>query len=99
MARKWDDVRRPVTPDRRRRIDEIKDAMETAMDLGQLRQGRGLSQSDVAHRLQVSQTRVSKIEREDDLYLSTLRRYVEAMGGRLEMRAVFEDDDQEVRLS
>jgi DNA-binding XRE family transcriptional regulator len=98
MTRKWDEIRRPPTPDRRERIDRIKGAMNDAIALSELRQGRGMSQTDVAHQLDVSQARVSKIEREDDLYLSTLRRYVEAMGGSLELRAVFQEDGQEVRI-
>ena len=42
--------------------------------------------------IQVSQANISRIERQDDLKLSTLERYIEALGGRLEVRAIFGDE-------
>jgi hypothetical protein len=45
----------------------------------------------LAEALDVSQPNVSRIEHQDDVFLSTLRSYVEALGGRLEVRAVFDD--------
>ena len=60
-------------------------------DLPGLRRARGLSQEVVARELGTSQPEVSRIEHREDLHLSTLRRYVEALGGRLEMTAHFPD--------
>ena len=51
-----------------------------------------MTQVQVAQTLGSSQANISKIERRDDLYLSTLSEYVEALGGRLELRAVFPDE-------
>lgn len=59
--------------------------------LGELRRSRGISQTAVADALEVSQPNVSRIEQEQDLRLSTLGRYVAALGGDLELRAVFPD--------
>lgn len=56
-----------------------------------LREGRDATQRQLADSLAVSQANISRIEHEEDLYLSTLCGYVEALGGRLEMRAVFPD--------
>ena len=63
--------------------------MRDVLALSRLREARGMTQVEVADTLGVSQSNVSRIERQDDLYLSTLREYVEAMGGRLHLAAVF----------
>jgi transcriptional regulator with XRE-family HTH domain len=65
--------------------------------LEELRKARQMTQAKLAQGLGVNQGEVSKIEHRTDLYLSTLSEYVEAMGGRLEMRAVF--PDREVRIT
>ena len=59
--------------------------------LSQLRHARRLTQVQLAAALGVSQAQVSRIENQADLYLSTLRSYVEAMGGELQLHAVFPD--------
>jgi DNA-binding XRE family transcriptional regulator len=83
-------------PKRSARIDAYKRAIRDGLALGELREGRGDTQAAVAEKLGTSQANVSRIERQDDLYLSTLSGYVAALGGRLELRAVF--DDQTVDL-
>ncbi len=67
------------------------------MALTAAREQQGLTQKQVAESLGVSQANISRIEHEDDLYLSTLREYVEALGGELQIKAVFED--QEIYLA
>jgi transcriptional regulator with XRE-family HTH domain len=72
-------------PARRANVEEHKTAM-----LGELRRKLDLTQAVVADRLDVTQENISQIERgEADVRLSTLSRYVEALGGRLEVRAAF----------
>jgi predicted transcriptional regulator len=78
-------------PVRRERIEQFTRAMEDALALAELRQELGVTQRDMAESLSVTQANVSRIEHEEDLYLSTLRGYVEALGGRLELNAVFPD--------
>jgi len=63
------------------------------MGFGKLRQARLQTQVALAERLDIPQTAVSRIERRTDLLLSTMRKYVEALGGRLELRAVFPDGE------
>lgn len=63
------------------------------LSLAGLRQARQLSQEALAERLGARQASVSKLERRTDLHLSTLRAYVEALGGRLELIAQFPDGD------
>jgi DNA-binding XRE family transcriptional regulator len=71
---------------RRERIDlgyrEINGEIEMLKDL---RKAAGKAQADIAAALRVKQPTVSKMERQADMYLSTLRSYVEAMGGELDL--------------
>lgn len=76
-------------PERAERIDAMRRGIEDALALARLREGAGFTQQELADALEVTQANVSRIERSGDLYLSTLRRYVEAMGGSLEVVAVF----------
>ncbi len=83
----FDELRKQIDADpaRRGRVEEHKAAM-----LGELRRELDLTQVIVADRLDVTQENISQIERgEADVRLSTLSRYVEALGGRLEVRAAF----------
>jgi DNA-binding XRE family transcriptional regulator len=99
MAR-WKDIREdrvgndPVREDRIRRERVLLD-LEVA--LHQLRERRGLSQRALADIIGTSQPNISRIEHEDDLQISTLAGYISGMGGRLEVHAVFDDED--VRLT
>ena len=65
--------------------------------LRQIREARERSQEAVAQKLHIKQAAVSKLERRTDMYLSTLRGYIEAMGGKLEIVARF--PDQVVRIT
>lgn len=91
---KFSQIRRPETPERRAAIDAISAAMAEGERLFEVRKARGITQVDLADRLGVSQGNVSEIERREDLFLSTLAGYVAAMGGHLEVSAVFEDDER-----
>ena len=66
-------------------------AMLAEMPLNELRQARGLSQKMLAEVLHVQQPSIAKIEKRTDMYLSTLRSHIEAMGGELEVIARFPD--------
>lgn len=83
-----------ANPERRASVDEIKRAMQDAVRLSRLREAQGASQEDVAAELCISQGRVSQIEHAGDLYLSTLSGYVSALGGRLEVAAVFPNEER-----
>jgi len=83
----FDELRKQIDADPARRANV--EVHKTAM-LGELRRKLDLTQAIVADRLDVTQENVSQIERgEADVRLSTLNRYVEALGGRLEIRAAF----------
>lgn len=71
---------------------EVKaQALLAGMPLNELRQARGLSQKMLADVLHVQQPSIAKLEKRTDMYLSTLRSHIEAMGGQLEVVARFPD--------
>jgi DNA-binding XRE family transcriptional regulator len=78
-------------PVRRERIATYKRAMLDALALADVRAQRGITQQEMAGELGMTQANISRIEHEEDLYLSTLRGYVAALGGQLEVNAVFPD--------
>ena len=62
------------------------------MALAELRQARERSQEELARTLKVKQPAVAKLEKRADMYVSNLRRYVEALGGSLEITTTFRTD-------
>jgi transcriptional regulator with XRE-family HTH domain len=70
---------------------QLRHAKEVALCLGKMRGERGATQRQLAERLAVSQANISRIEHEEDIFLSTLREYVEALGGELRIQAAFPD--------
>jgi transcriptional regulator with XRE-family HTH domain len=77
------------SPESEGRIAEARSEFELAMSLAELRHARELTQTQLAHALDVQQPAVSRIEHQTDLYVSTLRSYVEALGGELQIVAQF----------
>jgi len=63
--------------------------LEDDMNLAELRKALKLSQDEIAQTLQIGQGSVAKIEKRADMYVGTLRRFIEAMGGELEIVARF----------
>ena len=88
---KWSEIKEKMTPERRARLDaEVRrDVLE--LELRELRQEAGKTQAEVAEVAEMTQAELSKFERRDDHLLSTLRRYVTALGGELEVVAVFDN--------
>jgi DNA-binding Xre family transcriptional regulator len=67
--------------------------------LYELRHAEAVSQIDLAGRLEVTQSAISKLEHADDVRVSTLRQYLEALGARLELVAVFDDEDRRIPIN
>ena len=86
MARSLNDIIAALPADEQAAIEsryqELKQEVE---GLRELRQIAGKAQEDIATALNIKQPSVSKIEKQADMYLSTLRGYVEAIGGELEL--------------
>jgi len=79
-------------PERRARVEAGTAALVIAQRLYDLRQARGMTQTDIAKKLGVTQKRVSAIEHARDLNLSTLERYVGALGGELQAGIKFKGE-------
>ena len=83
----WSKIKARFTPEQRREIDAMVREMEEEMFLNEVRRLAGMTQTDLADAMDVTQATVSKMEQQDDMQVSTLRRIVEALGGELEIIA------------
>ena len=97
MARKFSELRAKMSVESQARSKAQADAMLQDMALAELRRAHQLTQEKLAISLKVNQAWISKVERQTDMYLSTLRAYVKGMGGELEIIARF--DDCQVRIN
>lgn len=80
-------------PGAKERLAAARAASLDEIRLFELRHAAAVSQAELAGRLEVTQGAVSKLEHSEDVRVSTLRQYLEALGARLELVAVFDDDD------
>jgi DNA-binding transcriptional regulator YiaG len=93
MARNFKEIQAKMDPERRASVERrVQEALKS-MPLDGLRDARQLTQVQLAQVLRISQGAVSKVERRTDMYISTLRSYVRAIGGDLQIRAVFPEGD------
>lgn len=91
MAKSFETLRDSMAADRKAKVKARTSELLATLPLQEIRQARQLSQVELAERLRVNQAAVSKIERRTDMYISTLRRHIEAMGGSLVIQAEFPD--------
>jgi len=89
MARKFRDLRAKMSKESRARTHEKAQLMLSKLPLAELRQARHFSQEQLAAELDVRQPAVAKIEKKMDMYISTLRRFIEAMGGNWKFVRIF----------
>ncbi len=93
MANKFRDLRAKMPKESQLKAQKKANSMLAELPLAELRHAMCLSQEQLATELNVRQPAVAKIEKKTDMYISTLRRFIEAMGGQLEIRAHFPDGD------
>ena len=98
MATKFQKIRESMAPERQERIRKRTQELLDELPLQELRQARELSQEELAEVLGLNQATISKLERRTDMYLSSLRRFVEAMGGELEITANFPEGRVRIQL-
>jgi DNA-binding transcriptional regulator YiaG len=91
MARNFKELVAKMPPESRARAEARTRAMLAQMPLDELRAARNLTQEHLATILGIKQASVSKMERRADMYVGTLAKFIEAMGGQLEIRAIFPD--------
>ena len=97
MAKNFSVLRTKMPLAQQVRANEMTAAMVAEMPLNELRQARGLTQATLASLLHVEQPSIAKMENRTDMYLSTLRNLVQALGGHLVVTAKFPDG--EVRIN
>lgn len=96
MAKKFAELRTEMTPEAQARSAAMAEGMLVEMQLQELRKSRHFTQVELAQVLSVEQAAVSKLERREDMFVSTLRDYIKALGGELHMVASF--PDAEIRV-
>lgn len=96
VAKNFKELQASMSPERRARVAERVNVALKTLALDELREARKLTQTQLATLLEVDQGSVSKMERRTDMYISTLRSYIEAMGGALHIRAVFPDGEVQI---
>ena len=89
----FNELTKDFTPKRRRRINDMKRELLAEMPLHELRRARALTQWDMAKMLKVNQPAVSKLEQRADVYVSSLRSYIEAVGVKLKIVAEFPEGE------
>ena len=93
----FSELRARMTPQARAEAEAQALRLDAEMNLAEVRRALKLSQEEIAQTLQVGQGSVAKIEKRTDMYVSTLRRFIEAMGGELEIVARFADHSVKIR--
>ena len=96
MARKWGEVRKQLSAEREARVRRHVQEELLRLSLRQLRAARNLTQENLARTLNIKQSAVSRMEQRTDMYVSTLRSYLKAMGAELQVKAVFPDGEVEI---
>jgi DNA-binding XRE family transcriptional regulator len=96
MAHKWTEIRRELSPEQEEETDRYVKSVVEAATLNQLREARSLTQANLASILGVNQGSVSKMEKRADMYVSTLRSFIQAMGGQLQIKAVFPEGEVQI---
>lgn len=97
MARNFKELEAKMSPERIARSNARVKKMLAEMPLNELREARELTQDSLADILGINQAAVSKLENRMDMYVSTLRRFVEAMGGQLVVSAQFPDGEVRIK--
>ena len=97
MPRKFRELTKSWPKSRQKKVAKRVEETLASMQLEGLRKAHEMTQARMAEILGVAQSEISKIEHRTDLYISTLAEYVQALGGELEVRAIFPEG--EVRIT
>lgn len=93
MGRSFGNLRKKMSPTAQKASAKKTQQMLKEMPLQELRQAYQMSQERLAELLSTKQANISRMERRTDMYISTLRSYIEAMGGELDIIARFPDGE------
>jgi len=96
MTRKFAELEAKMSAEAIARSDTLYQEMVAEMALHELRRARGISQERLAKALHIKQPNIAKLEKRTDMYISTLRATIEAMGGSLDIVARFPDGNVKI---
>ena len=91
MTHKFSELRKGMSSEAKAESRKLVKKAIAEMPLNELRNAKGLSQKMLAEALNIQQPAIAKLEKRTDMYISTLRSHIEAMGGNLEILAHFPD--------
>ena len=97
MAKNFKTLRAKMSPEARAESHALAQKYEAEMALDELREARLMTQVGLANILGINQAAVSKMEHRTDMYVSTLRTVIKAMGGELRIQALFPEGSVEIR--
>jgi DNA-binding XRE family transcriptional regulator len=89
-------LREGMTDRQRANVARNVAALREEMTLAELRRARELTQENLGETLRVGQTAIAKMEKRADMYVSNLRRFIQAMGGELDIIARFPDGNVKI---
>lgn len=93
MAKSFKELKDKMSPERREDIDNQAQTILLGIALQELRQARHLTQQELAALLNVNQAALSKMENQSDMRVSTLRKLLAAMGGKMKIVAEFPEGE------
>jgi DNA-binding transcriptional regulator YiaG len=97
MAKNFKELQAKMPLESRVRSEEAAKKMISEMGLAELREAMNLTQESLAEALHVNQASISKVERRSDMYISTLSKIIEAMGGELQIIANMPNGKVQIR--
>lgn len=97
MAKSLKNLRAKMSPAARERSKEIAGELRREIRLSELRGALDISQEELAELLNKKQAAISRLERRSDMHVSTLREFVKALGGKLEIIASFPDASYHIK--
>lgn len=97
MARNFKELEEKMSPESGARAEALAKGMMADMLLAEMRKFIGLTQEQLAQTLGITQPSLSKLENQDDMQISTLRRLIEALGGQMEIIAHLPNGDIRIR--
>lgn len=89
MAKPFKILRDKMSPEARERSNELFEELQREFRLNELRNALGVSQEELAQLMKKKQAAISRFERRSDMHISTLREFITALGGRLQVIATF----------
>jgi DNA-binding transcriptional regulator YiaG len=93
----FSDLKKSLSPGSQVRVKEKVKQLRAEMALNELRKARALSQNELAALLHIKQAALARMENRTDMYISSLRKYIMALGGELDIVARFPDAEVHIQ--